>query len=67
MTDPIEQQSLNEKLTACISLALDLDNLFKLYSYRCISPEQFVEFAAEKVKTYNSALNKKGKNELSKV
>lgn len=43
MKDPIEVKKHNENLSAAITLALNLDNLFKLYSYRCIEPEIFIE------------------------
>jgi len=43
MEDPIEVKKNNEKLSACIRLALNLDNLFKLYSYRIVEPQVFTE------------------------
>lgn len=43
MEDPISQKLQNEKLSACIQLALNLDNLFKLYSYRIIDTTIFIE------------------------
>lgn len=32
----------NKKLSDAISFTIDAEAAFKLYSYRCISPEQFV-------------------------
>lgn len=33
----------NAELQAAIMLAIDLESSFKLYSYRCLSPEAFIE------------------------
>ena len=49
MNDPIQVKENNEKLSACIRLALNLDNLFKLYSYRIIEPEIFTESVLEEI------------------
>jgi hypothetical protein len=35
-------QDQNEKLSKAIMLSVDLESNFRLYSYRCISPQDFI-------------------------
>lgn len=56
-------QTKNEKvqegkqLSAGILLAVELESNFKLYSYRCIEPENFLQRIDELIKVYDSIRN----------
>lgn len=56
--DPIEKKALNEKLANSITLALDIERDFKIYSYRIISPEQFVERVETLFKQWDEELSR---------
>lgn len=64
MEDPIQKKQNNEKLSNCITHALNLDNLFKLYAYRCIEPTIFTELVETEVNNFKSYTNEKNKTLL---
>lgn len=43
-----------KQLSAGILLAVELESNFKLYSYRCIEPENYLERIDELIKIYNA-------------
>lgn len=47
-----EQIQEGKKLTAAILLTVELETNFKLYSYRCIEPKNFLERVDELVAIY---------------
>ena len=63
MNDPIQVKENNEKLSACIRLALNLDNLFKLYSYRIIEPELFTEQVLDEIDNAEQLIKKALQND----
>jgi len=63
MQDPIQVKQNNEKLSACIRLALNLDNLFKLYSYRIIEPELFTEQVLDEIDNAEQLIKKALQND----
>lgn len=65
--DLIEKKEQDEKLTACILAAVELESTFKLYSYRCMEPEVFIERCAEIIKASNDVLKKRPKNQEAKL
>lgn len=65
MDDPIDKKKQNEELSACITLALNLDNLFKLYSYRCIEPTVFAELVQTEIDNYKKLGNDKDQTLLA--
>lgn len=66
MEDPIITKQNNEKLSATITLALNLDNLFKLYSYRCIEPTVFTELVETEISNFKTLTNDKDQALLTK-
>lgn len=52
-----EAQKVQEgkQLSAGILLAVELESNFKLYSYRCIEPANFLERIDNLIKIYNDA------------
>jgi hypothetical protein len=42
VTTLTSDQKQNEKLSKAIMLSVDLESNFRLYSYRCISPQDFI-------------------------
>lgn len=57
MEDPITTKRNEEKLSACIRLALNLDNLFKLYSYRIIEHANFIELIDTEIENFKTLTN----------
>lgn len=56
--DSITNKVNNEKLlSAAIMLAIDLDSTFKMYSYRCISAEQYTERVKELTQFFTNELH----------
>ena len=47
-----EQIQEGKKLSAAILLTVELETNFKLYSYRCIEPKNFMERVDELVSIY---------------
>lgn len=58
-TDQKEQKG--KELSAGILLAVELESNFKLYSYRCIEPENFLERIEHLIKIYQQARTLKAK------
>lgn len=56
--DQNQKTALNAELQAAIMLAVDLESTFKLYSYRCLSPESFIERTKHLVDLYTSDTTK---------
>jgi len=48
-----EETQQGKNLSAGILLAVELESNFKLYSYRCIEPENFLERIDNLIKLYN--------------
>lgn len=46
----------NEQLSAAISHALEMEKLFKLYSYRIIGHAQFIEFVENTIQDTNKLI-----------
>lgn len=44
------------KLRSAIMLSIDLDGAFRLYSFRCIGPEAFIERTNNLVETYQATM-----------
>lgn len=56
-TKQIDPNLLDRNLSAAISLAIELDGSFRLYSYRVITPEQFISRAEELISFHKSMSN----------
>lgn len=50
--EPLKDKELKTRLSAAIFLSIDLEANFKLYSYRILEPEIFVERLEELVSRY---------------
>jgi hypothetical protein len=51
-----EKQKVQQgkQLSAGILLAVELESNFKLYSYRCIEPENYLQRVDQLIKVYNN-------------
>ncbi len=49
-----QQDTQGKQLSAGILLAVELESNFKLYSYRCIEPENYLERIDQLIKIYNA-------------
>lgn len=62
--EKLEQDAIVQKerqqlaLNASIRIALDLENAFKLYSYRIIDHDTFLEMVSEAVNAYDDLITK---------
>lgn len=54
--DPIDQRLQNKLASASITLAIELDSAFKLYSFRIIEPERYIEGVKQVVKEYHETM-----------
>ncbi len=52
-----EKVQHGKKLSAGILLAVELESNFKLYSYRCIEPENYLQRIDQLIKVYNAVLS----------
>lgn len=52
-----QKQQDGKELSAGILLAVELESNFKLYSYRCIEPENFLERIDNLIKIYRDVRN----------
>lgn len=62
--DPIDEKTMQEQLTAAIFAAIDLEASFKLYSYRVIPPEVFIDRVKEQVEIAANLLREPQLNEV---
>jgi len=56
-TEEIEsREAFNQKLAVAITSAIEMETAFKLYSYRIISPEVYMDRINQIIKNYESCL-----------
>ncbi len=56
-----------QQLSAGILLAVELESNFKLYSYRCIEPENFLERIDNLIKIYKDVRTNNIQSELKSI
>lgn len=54
--EPQKQIQFDQELRAAIMMACEIETNFKLYSYRCISPEEFIQRNKDLVATFQYSI-----------
>lgn len=56
-----EKDDFNKKLSSSITVAIDVESAFRMYSYRIVPPEVYISRITEILEFYSNAIKEKPK------